>query len=214
MGIFTNAHQRLIAGKPAHFAVLHHGADIVRRGDHFDDAFVIAEQRRVVFIKQRGNQDNHQQGAEHRGNARQQRVPPFSGTNPGQCQHHGRHEASNDNPQNHLRGHQGGRFLRVGFEHVHNHVLIDHRAVGIHEIGRRGASDRQYNQQRLAEIRDVKQAKDNHPAAKQHQRDGGGKEEVVQMHWADNGPAALDKQPVQQSKKECTAQSKFNVVTL
>ncbi|KAI3490690.1 hypothetical protein L1887_44852 [Cichorium endivia] len=30
------------------------------------------------------------------------------------------------------------------------------------------------------------------------------------MDWADNGPAALDKQPVKQSKEECTAQNKFN----
>ena len=141
MRIFANAHQRLIAGKPAHFAVLHHGADIVRRGNHFDDAFVIAEQRRVIFIKQCGNQDDHQQSAQHRGYARQQRVPPFSGTNSGESQHHGGHEASNNNPQNHLRGHQGGGFLRVGFEHVDDHVLIDDRAVGIHKIGCRSATD-------------------------------------------------------------------------
>ena len=142
MGIFANPHQRLIAGKPAHFAVLHHGADIVGRGHHFDDAFVVAKQRRVIFIKQRRNQDNHQQGTEHRGDARQQGIPPFPGTNTGQRQHHGGNEACDNNPQNHLRGHQGCRFLRVGFEHVHNHVLIDHRAVGVHKVGGRGASDR------------------------------------------------------------------------
>ncbi len=48
----------------------------------------------------------------------------------------------------------------------------------------------------LADIGDIQQAKDNHPAAKQHQRYGRGKEDVVQVRRGDNGPAALDKQPV------------------
>ena len=44
MGIFTDAYQRLVARKPAHFAVFHDGADVVRRRDHFDNAFIILDE--------------------------------------------------------------------------------------------------------------------------------------------------------------------------
>ena len=81
MSILANADQRLVAGKPAHFAVFHHGAHVIRRGNHFDDAFVIAEQRSIVFIKHRRDQDDYQQRTQHSGDTRQEGIPPFSGAN-------------------------------------------------------------------------------------------------------------------------------------
>ncbi|MNV59788.1 hypothetical protein D3C71_1522320 [compost metagenome] len=79
MGIFTNFDQRQILVEIAVLSVLDGASHKIAWGEHFHHAFIVADQRGVIFVEQRRNQQDHHHGKHHIGRAQANHVPPRAG---------------------------------------------------------------------------------------------------------------------------------------
>ncbi len=187
-------HPGLAASHPAIINVVTGAADDVGRGDHFDQPFVIADQRGVILIKKQRHQEDNAQRRRHKQRAPRKIHPPaFAAFEARQEYNNGRRHAHQQQPDNGVTAEQGGGLLQIGFKDVLHHIGIDNGAEAKHNVVCRRARQDQHRQQRLAQVRPGDQVKDQAERRRQHKRQAGGKEVVVQRCIRNALPGAEQK---------------------
>ena len=134
MGIFTNAHQRQM-GQPLMRIPGRRRHNAVRWAEGFHQFFIVAKQRGVIFIEERGDQHDQQRGDQNVRATKQYAAQRRShrldsdpaGNERGQ-------NAAHPERDEHLRRQQSEGFSGRGVHHVGDHRAVDDDAVGHDEI--------------------------------------------------------------------------------
>ncbi|MNE43362.1 hypothetical protein D3C76_1266810 [compost metagenome] len=166
--------------------------DEVGRRQHFHYAFVIADQRSVVLIKQRGDNQDHHHGKHHVGGSQPGHVPPgASFSDIGKADRHRRKNTEQHQPQPHAGCQQGRGLLRVGLEGVLHHIAVDDHAIAEHKVVGGRAAEQEENHQRFTQEGHGQHAEDDIQRAKNHYRHGGGENNAVDVIEADIRPGLM-----------------------
>ncbi len=203
MRVLPDMHPGLAASHPAIIDVVADAADDIGRRDHFDQPFVIADQRGVIFIEEQRHQQDNPQRRRHKQRAPGEIHPPAFATFEARQEYdEGRRHAHQQQPDDGVAAEQRDGLLQIGFKDVLHHIGIDNGAEAKHNVVCRRARQDQHRQQRLAQERPGDQIKDQAERRRQHKGQAGGKEVVVQGCIRNAFPGAEQKQTVQDQREE------------